>query len=316
MLGAMSVDEGRGVLPPVDPLLIQHPFDRQAIASLKRVRGFEFFLSKFVDAGVERMEYQLSVASSVRVGPTQLPALHGHLRAACAALGVAEPELYVCSGGLNSIAAGPNHPYITLMSGVLELMDEDELAAVVAHEVGHIKAGHLLYKSMASAVAFFGSVAQDFSLGFSKFVTTPVQVGLLTWDRWSELTADRAALLVVRDPAVCLRMLMKLAAGTRGATEQLNLDAYIDQVRAFGQANAQTLSDRVYHFGATLQRGSLPFTLQRAQAVLDWFESGGLTLALAGGGEPGPRCPACGQPVRIGNVFCVECGTPLTSAAL
>src|SRR5260370_2801526 len=98
----MTVDAGQDRLRGVDPTLIQHPFDRQAIASLKRVRGFEFFFSKFVDAGVERMEYQLNVASSVRVGPRQLPSLHAHLRTACAILGVPEPELYICSGGLNS----------------------------------------------------------------------------------------------------------------------------------------------------------------------------------------------------------------------
>jgi len=292
---------------------VQHPLDRQAIASLKRVRGFEFFLSRFVDAGVERMEYQLTVASSVRVGPNQLPSLHGHLRAACAVLGVPEPELYVSSGGLNSVAAGPNHPYIVLMSGVLGLMDNDELAAVIAHEVGHIKAGHLLYKSMSSAVDFFGGVANDFSLGFSKFVTTPVQVGLLTWDRWSELTADRAALLVVGEPRVCLRMLMKLAAGTTGAAEPLDTDAYIEQVRAYGQDFEQTLSDRVYHFGATMQRGSLPFTIQRARALLDWYESGGLTQALGSAGEPEPLCPTCSQLVRAGSAFCGQCGTRLAS---
>ena len=294
---------------------MQHPLDHQAIGSLNRVRGFEFFLSKFVDAGVERMEYQLTVASSVRVGPTQLPSLHGHLRAACDVLGVPEPELYVCSGGLNSIATGPNHPYIVLMSGVLGLMDDDELAAVIAHEVGHIKAGHLLYKSMASAVDFFGGVANDFSLGFSKFVTKPVQVGLLTWDRWSELTADRAALLVVREPRVCLSMLMKLAAGTTGVAELLDIDAYIEQVRAFGQDFEQTLGDRVYHFGATMQRGSLPFTVQRARALLDWFESGGLTQALASAGEPEPGCPTCSQFVRVGSSFCVHCGAALPSAS-
>src|SRR6266581_3336371 len=106
----MSVDAAQDRLRGVDPVLMQHPLDHQAIGSLNRVRGFEFFLSKFVDAGVERMEYQLTVASSARVGPRQLPSLHNHLRAACDVLGVPEPELYVCSGGLNSIATGPNHP--------------------------------------------------------------------------------------------------------------------------------------------------------------------------------------------------------------
>jgi len=295
----------------IDPSVVQHPLDRQAIASLKRVRGFEFFLSKFVDAGVERLEYQLSVASSIRVGPTQLPSVHAHLLAACTALDVPEPELYVCSGGLSSIATGPNHPYIVLMSGVLGLMDEAELAAAIAHEVGHIKAGHLLYKSMASAVDFFGGVANDFSLGFSKFVTTPIQVGLLTWDRWSELTADRAALLVVRDPRVCLSMLMKLAAGTTGAAEPLNLDAYIEQVRTVNHDIERTLGDRAYHFGATIQRGSLPFTIQRARALLDWYESGGLAQALGNTGELAPRCPSCAQVVRGGSSFCGGCGARL-----
>jgi hypothetical protein len=304
---------------------VQHPLDRQAIASLKRVRGFEFFLSKFVDAGVERMEYQLTAASSVRVGPQQLPSLYAHLRTACDVLGVLEPEFYVSSGGLQSIATGPNHPYIVLMSGVLGLMDDDELAAVIAHEVGHIKAGHLLYQSMASAVDFFGGVANDFSLGFSKFVTTPVQVGLLTWNRWSELTADRAALVVVREPRVCLRMLMKLAAGTSGDVEPLNIDAFIDQVRAYGQDFEQTLSDRVYHFGATMQRGSLPFTIQRARALLDWFESGAFAQVLESpSSSPGPgpisssspselelRCPECSQLARPGNAFCIHCGARL-----
>jgi Zn-dependent protease with chaperone function len=300
----------------VDPILVQHPLDRQAIASLKRVRGFEFFLSKFVDAGVERMEYQLRVASSVRVGPRQLPSVHGHLQAACAALGVPEPELYVSSGGLNSIVAGPNHPYIVLMSGLLGLMDEDELAAVIAHEVGHVAAGHLLYKSMADAVDFFGGVANDFSFGFSRFVTTPVQVGLLTWDRWSELTADRAALLVVREPRVCLSMLMKLAAGISGAAELLDLDAYVEQVRAFNLDVEQTLSDRVYHFGATMQRGGLPFTIQRARALLDWYESGGLAHAVAGVVEPDPRCPACSEFVRGGTLFCGNCGARLPAQSV
>jgi Peptidase family M48 len=299
----------------VDPVLVQHPLDRQAIASLKRVRGFEFFFTKFVDAGVERMEYQLRAGSSVRVGPRQLPSVHAHLQAACAALGVAEPELYVCSGGLHSITAGPNHPYIVLMSGVLGLMDDDELAALIAHEVGHVAAGHLMYKSMADAVDFFGGVANDFSLGFSKFVTTPVQVGLLTWDRWSELTADRAALLVVREPRVCLSMLMKLAAGTRGAAESLDLDAYIDQVHAYKFDVEQTLSDRVYNFGATVQRGGLPFTIQRAKALLEWFESGGFTHAVAGVREPEPRCPACSEFVRGGSSFCGNCGARLPSAS-
>jgi Zn-dependent protease with chaperone function len=295
----------------IDPNVLQHPLDRQALASLKRVRGFEFLVSKFVEAGVERMDYQLTAASSVRVGPRQLPMLDRHLRTACATLSVPLPELYVGVGGLSPVAAGPNHPYIVLTSGVLGLMDDAEVAAAIAHEVGHIKAGHLLYKSIASAVDFFGGVANDFSLGISKFVTTPVQLSLQTWDRWSELTADRAALVVVREPAICLSMLMKLSAGTNVG---LDLDEYIDQVRRYRQDMEPTLGDKVYQVGATMQRGSLPFTIQRASALVEWYESGGFAQALQGGAPPASdaHCPACAQPVRAGNTFCGHCGARLT----
>jgi len=294
----------------LDPVQLQHPLDRQAIASLKRVRGFDFFMSKFVDAGVERLEYQLSMSSGVRVGPRQLPSLYRQLQWACAALGVDEPELYLGSGP-NAGAAGSNHPYIVLNSGLLGLLDEDELAAAVAHEVGHIKAGHLLYKSMAKAITFFSGVANDFSLGVSKFVTMPMQVGLITWDRWSELTADRAALVAVREPRVCLSMLMKLAAGISSGVEPLNVDAFVDQVRAYRHEAEPTLHDRMYHFGATMQRGSLPFTLQRAQALLDWFEADGPAEAVAGLPAASARCPACGGVVEAAHAFCIHCGARL-----
>jgi hypothetical protein len=298
-------------LPAIDPVQLQHPLDRQAIASLRRVRGFDYFVSRFVEGGVERMEYQLSIASSVRIGPNQLPTLYHHLLRACAILDVDEPELLLAAGGITTGAAGPNHPYIVLSSGIVGLLNDDELAAFLAHEVGHIKAGHLLYKSMVKAFGFFSGVANNFSLGLSNFVTQPIQVALLTWDRWSELTADRAALLAVREQRVCLSMLMKLAAGTAGFAESLSVDAYIDDVRGHRQDLEQTLNDRVYYVGATMQRGSLPFTTQRAQALLDWAEAGGPTRAISARIEQQPRCPACGQPVEVSHAFCTNCGARL-----
>ncbi len=294
-------------LPAIDLVQLQHPFDRQAIASLRRVRGFDYFMSRFVDGGVERMEYQLSVASSVRIGPRQLPSVHRHLLRACAELGVDEPELLLAAGGVTAGAAGPNHPYIVLSGGMLGLLNDDELAAFVAHEVGHIKAGHLLYKSMVKAFGFFSGVANNFSLGLSNFVTQPIQVALLTWDRWSELTADRAALLVARDERLCLSMLMKIAAGTAGVAEQLDVEAYIEDVRAHRQDLEQTLNDRVYHVGATMQRGSLPFMMQRAQALLDWAEAGGPARAV----RAQPRCSSCGEVVQASHAFCIHCGARL-----
>ena len=62
-----------------------------------------------------------------------------------------------------------------------------------------------------------------------------------------------------------------------------------------------------------MQRGSLPFTIQRARALLDWYESGGLTEAAASAAEPEPQCPTCSAFVRAGSAFCGQCGARLAS---
>ncbi len=280
----------RVTLAGVSPAAFQHPRDYQALTQLQRIRGFETFVSRFVSSGVERMEYTLNTAGSVRVGPSQLPRLYAHLAQACAALGVPEPELYVSDGGASSFASGQNRPYIVLMSGLLDLLDDDELLAAVAHDVGHIKAGHLLYKSMASAVSFFGEIAGDLSLGLSRYLTAPLQAGLLAWDRQSEFTADRAALLVTQDSRVCLSLLMKLAAGGSRLTEQLNLDAFIEQVRAYDLDADATIGDRFYRFAAGMYQyqGSGPFAVLRARALLEWIESGEYRRLLAAAAANAP----------------------------
>lgn len=304
-----AASKRRVTLAGLDPAAFQHPLDLQATAQLKRIRGFEAFVAKFLDYGVERMDYVMSTASSVRVGPSQLPELHTMLREACGILDVPEPELYLTQGDISSFSAGHNHPYIVLMSGLVDVLEGDELLAAIAHEVGHIKAGHLLYKSMASAIDFFGEVASDFSLGLSRYLTAPLQAGLLTWDRRSELTADRASFLVVQEIGPCMGMLTKLAGGGSRLDGSLSVEQFVQQVRAYNLDIDQSLGDKVYRFAATMYRGSHPFTIQRAKLLLEWQENGEAgRLMAASRGERKRFCPNCGQAVQSEQVFCGNCG--------
>jgi Zn-dependent protease with chaperone function len=54
-----------------------------------------------------------------------------------------------------------------------------------------------------------------------------VRSALLEWSRAAELSCDRAATLVNREPLVTCRTLMSVAAGIR--SERLNLDAFLRQ---------------------------------------------------------------------------------------
>jgi Zn-dependent protease with chaperone function len=59
---------------------------------------------------------------------------------------------------------------------------------------------------------------------------------MLQWLRCAEFSCDRAALLVSQDPKTVISVLMKLSGGSPLLAPLLNVDAFLDQARAYEQA--------------------------------------------------------------------------------
>src|SRR6059058_829416 len=198
--------------PGLDATVLQHPYDRAALHALQRVPGLDIIVRKFIELFPERVAYIQNVAQTVRVTKTQCPQLYIQLREACAILDMQEPELYVAQNPLpNAWTSGHVHPYIIITTGLLDLMNGDEVLAVIAHELGHIKSGHVLYKTMARCISLLLTIIGDMTLGIGRLVRRALEATLLEWDRMSEFTADRSALMVVQDPQVMLSLMMKFA---------------------------------------------------------------------------------------------------------
>ncbi len=72
------------------------------------------------------------------------------VRDACYILDMPEvPELYVRQDPTpNAMALGSDHPFIVLNTGLIDLLDDEELRFVIGHEVGHILSGHAVYQTM------------------------------------------------------------------------------------------------------------------------------------------------------------------------
>ena len=302
-------------LKGIDAKAFQHPLDRQAIEQVKKIKGFDTFMNKFIEYGFERMEYVLNIASSVRVGPKQFPKLYEMLQESCVVLDVPQPQLYVCQGGINAFTSGAGNPYIVLETGLLDLMDDDEVMAVIAHELGHIKCQHVLFKAMARGVGFASAVVAEMSIpGLGLILIKPIEIGLMSWDRRSELTADRASLLVLQEARPCIAMLMKLAGGSTRACGPDGPRRVSEQVRSYGEDMDRNTTDRVYRFLAGMYKGTHPFAIERAKALNDWIDSPEFEQILAGNymKEAQPvkdgKCSKCGQFVQQGFVFCAGCG--------
>lgn len=80
----------------------------------------------------------MNMASTIRLSPTQFPEIYKHLPPICERLGIQEPEFYLeMNPTPNAYTAGDTRVFIVVTSSLVEMMDDEELDAILAHECGH-----------------------------------------------------------------------------------------------------------------------------------------------------------------------------------
>jgi Zn-dependent protease with chaperone function len=181
------------------------------------------------------------------------------------------PELYVSQTPFfNAGAYGVDDPFIVVHSAALEILDDDEIRTLLAHELGHVMSGHALYTTIAAILALV-------SLGvlptIAAIAVLPVRLAFLEWSRKSELSADRAGLLGIQDITVAQRLDMKMAAGGRGEefAGQMNVDAFVAQAHEYAYSNEGL--DVVYKLLNTLAL-THPMHTVRAAELQRWVAAG------------------------------------------
>jgi hypothetical protein len=137
-----------------------HPSDSRALAALRTIPGIDSALKKLLAVTGESAIRVIFMASAVRVTPEQCPDLHAKLQVACTTLGVDMPDLFVQQSPIvNAFTGGVEKPVIVLHSSLLERLTDEEVLAVVAHEVGHIHAEHVLYLTAARLIEALAGAA-------------------------------------------------------------------------------------------------------------------------------------------------------------
>src|ERR1043165_4584427 len=137
-----------------------HPADRRALAALRAIPGIDTALKKLLAATGESAIRVIFTASAVKVTPTQCPDLYAKLQIACTTLGVDMPELFVQQNPIvNAFTGGVKRPIIVLHSQLIERLNDEEVLAVIAHEVGHIHAEHVLYITAARLIEALANAA-------------------------------------------------------------------------------------------------------------------------------------------------------------
>lgn len=252
-----------------------HPSDSKALAALRAIPGIDTALKKLLSVTGESAIRVTFMASAVKVTPKQCPDLYAKLQIACTTLGVDMPDLFIQQNPLvNAFTGGVEKPVIVLHSALIERLNDEETLAVIAHEVGHIHAEHVLYLTAAQlilAIATLPLASLPIAAILKELLTATMRGALLAWMRRAELSCDRAALLVTQDPHVIGRTMMKLAGGTFAS--KINYDLFLDQAREFQKNYDESKLDK---FWADIINAGLshPFPIWRVSEILKWVESG------------------------------------------
>lgn len=145
-----SPDRRRVRLPGISTRAWEHPADRTALVTLRSLSGFDVVLRTLSGLLQERRHRLLYLATAVRVDERQFRTLH-HLREDCVGILDAKvsPEMFVLqSPEVNAFTIGMDTPFVVLTTGMIELMDTEELRFVIGHELGHALSGHAVYRTM------------------------------------------------------------------------------------------------------------------------------------------------------------------------
>jgi heat shock protein HtpX len=180
----------------------------------------------------------LRMAGAREVSPFEAPDLHRLVAELARRAELPMPRVFlVDTEAPNAFATGrnPAHGVVAVTTGIMGILDRDELAAVIAHELGHIKNRDTLISSVAATVAgaitMIANMAQWALLfgglggsddeeggmagvfgGIIMIILAPLAATLiqLAISRAREFGADAAAARICGDPVALASALRKL----------------------------------------------------------------------------------------------------------
>jgi Zn-dependent protease with chaperone function len=274
-------------LTDISPKAYEHPADAAATAALASVPMLDQVVRKLIEFGYERGLRAAYLGASVRLGHDQLPEIYRLYKQVLITLDMPEEyDLYVTQMPVaNAMAIGSGRPIIVLNSGLVNLGDEETLKVAMAHECAHILSDHMLYRTALQILLRLSVPRLPFLAGVPVLA---IKYALLEWSRATELSADRASALVMRDPLPVCRTLMRITAGA--AADKLSLDAYLAQAADYNEGGQgfDKITRIWQDLGVTHAR-----PVKRVREVMEWVRTGDFNRIVDG------EYPRRGDPVDV-----------------
>jgi Zn-dependent protease with chaperone function len=257
--------------------------DKWALEKLEKLPLVPQLVAKFYEIGIDRWLYCYNMSSSIRCGPKQYSSLYSIMKESCKVLDMPEPELYVSGNPFpNAFAGGVERPYITLRSSMIDTMTDEELYFIMGHELGHIKAKHVLYFSVGALLFPLLDLIGRRTMGAGDIASYALVTAFYEWSRQAEFTSDRAGLLVAQEPSLAIGSLIKLAAGPSRLANELSQEAFMEQAATYQDADTLDKIGKVVLFATMGRKMTHPMPVHRTQELDRWVKSGEYEKILRG----------------------------------
>ncbi|HWQ65725.1 MAG TPA: zinc metalloprotease HtpX [Methanospirillum sp.] len=179
----------------------------------------------------------------------EAPDLHRMIEKLCSEADLPKPRIAIMQSPMpNAFATGrsPHHAVVAVTDSIMSTLNKDELEAVLAHELSHIKNRDILTMTVASFVAMIASMIMNNFLFASLFnreqggawIIAGI-VAAIVWlfstilmmalSRYREFAADRGAAYITENPDALISALKKISGRmerlpveTRAAAEGAN----------------------------------------------------------------------------------------------
>ena len=255
----------------ISPKAYEHPADKAATSALHGVPLLDAVVKRLTDLGHERRLRQIVMGNAVRLGPDQVPAVWNTYVRCCSVLDLdVVPDLYVINNPeINAMTIGAKTPIVIVNSSLLRSLDDKEVETVLAHEAAHVLSEHYTYTTTLVLLSQFllGALPRSLLLGLP---VRAMYLALLEWARAAELTADRAAALVMGDPLQPCRVLMELAGGS---VPGMNFKAFLKQANDYEDEDEDDLFSRHARFWSELNL-THPVAVRRVKELTTWVQTG------------------------------------------
>ncbi len=251
---------------------IQHPLDRMYLKKIEGIPLMPKIMGWVVDHQREEMEALFS-GDGVLVTDSSCPEADAAFREACESLDLDRKNFrffVTADPSVNAFTTGSGIPTVVATSALVNACSKEELKFVLGHELGHYICGHVRCQTLARYLQV-GAL-------YTPAWLAAAAIGplLMSWSRYSEISADRAGLLAANDFEVACAVFLKLGGfpylknGPKKPSQAL-MDQHIDYTRQTGNFSMlRRLFREISHsLGATHPR-----VVERFAALDEWRDLG------------------------------------------